>query len=192
MLRKTIAVFALLSALPVCAQEVNTPYAGFGFLQAHMKRGCAGIGVAPVACEDKDSGWKLLAGYKFTRNWSVEGGYVDFGRVREIGAGAQANIDTTALEASVLGALPVTPELSVFGRLGGYRSRAELSNAATGKKSTSNITFGVGVQYDFGRHVGLRAEWQRYQNVKARNDATGAEMQSDISAFGASLVWRFF
>lgn len=187
-------LLSLLAAftLPVSAQEAGTPYAGGTVLQAHHKRGCSGIGVAPIACEEKDSGWKLLAGYKFTRHWSVEGGYAEFGRLREIGAGAQAHVDTSALEASVLGALPITPELSAFGRLGGYRSRAELSGAAAGKKSTSNLTFGVGVQYDFGRHVGLRGEWQRYQHVKARNDATGAESSSDVSVWSASLVWRFF
>ena len=191
MLRATVLGLAL-PALPAFAQEASTPYAGIGLLHADMKRGCAGIGVVPIACEQKDTGWKLIGGYKFSRHWSVEAAYSDFGRLREIGAGAEASIDTTAIEASVLGAVPITPALSAFGRLGGYRSRAELANAAAGKKSTSNITFGVGLQYDFGRHVGLRAEWQRYQNVKARNDATGVEMQSDLSTFGASLVWRFF
>ena len=191
-MRKLVSLVLGMCASSAFAQESSTPYVGGGFAQAHLKRGCAGIGVVPIACEDKDSSWKLFAGYKFNRHVSVEGGHVDFGRLREIGGAAEAHLETTALEASLVGGLPITQQFSLLGRVGGYRSRAELSGAAAGKKSTSNFTFGVGVQYDFGRHVGLRGEWQRYQNVKARNDATGTEMSSDISVLGASLVWRFF
>jgi opacity protein-like surface antigen len=188
MIRKTALLFLFVASTPAMAQDYPTPYVGFGFMQGHAKGACAGIGVVVVTCDNKDTSWKFLAGYKFSRIWSVELGYTDFGRVREIGAATQAHIETSAAEISLLGSLPITSDFSAFGRVGGYHAKAELSNAARGQKSTSNLTLGAGLQYDLGRHVGLRAEWQRYMSIKARNDTTGAQASFDVNTFGASLV----
>src|SRR5205809_6009795 len=96
----------------------------------------------------------------------------------------------------MLGILPrsvLSPanQFSVFGRLGFYRSETKLGGLGSGKKNTTDVTYGGGVQYDFSRNLGVRGEWQRYSKVKARKDATGAEGDCDVDVLGVSLIYRF-
>ena len=51
--------------------------------------------------------------------------------------------------------------------------------------------YGVGVQYDFNRALGVRGEWQRYASLKLRDAATGAETEPDVDVLGVSLLYRF-
>jgi opacity protein-like surface antigen len=48
------------------------------------------------------------------------------------------------------------------------------------------FAWGLGVQYTFGERVGLRAEWDRYENVG--NDTVG---EGDIDAYTISVNYKF-
>jgi OOP family OmpA-OmpF porin len=197
-MKSAIAVFAITTSafvLPAAAQmrspTLSSAYVGAGIGQSQAKDGCNGVGGAGVTCDDKDTFFKLFGGYQVNRNFALELGYNNLGKIKASGPGDTAEIASTVWELSVLGAFPVMDQLSIFGRLGGYRGETELSGGATGDKTTTDLTFGFGLQYDFNRNLGLRGEWQRYQKIKARNDATGAEADSDVSVLGVSVLWRF-
>ena len=179
-------------AVPAAAQSTSGFYVGGGLGISRAQHACTGITVAGAACDDTDSSGKIFGGYQFNRNLSVEAGAADLGHITETAAGASGKIAATALELSAIGTIPMLEQWSAFGRLGAYRSRATLSGAATGTRTSGNVTVGLGIQYDFGRSLGLRGEVQRYQNVKARNDATAVEGSANVTVIGASLVWRFF
>ena len=69
--------------------------------------------------------------------------------------------------------LETTPQLSVIGKLG-------FANIDVDPGDRDNeLTWGIGVQYDLNRNLGLRALWQRYE----------AESEIDWLAIGA--VWHF-
>ena len=80
---------------------------------------------------------------------------------------------------------------SIFGRLGGYWGETKFSGDATGKKKTTNLTFGLGVQYDFMRNFGVRGEWQRYSKLKARADGDTEDADSNVDVLGVSVLYRF-
>jgi opacity protein-like surface antigen len=48
--------------------------------------------------------------------------------------------------------------------------------------SETGITFGLGLRYDFTRNLGVRAEWQRYQEV-------GDDLDVDVMSVG--VIWKF-
>jgi hypothetical protein len=47
------------------------------------------------------------------------------------------------------------------------------------------------VQYDFNRNLGLRGEWQRYAKMKAHDDLSGGDAESDVDVLGVSVLYRF-
>lgn len=86
-----------------------------------------------------DTGYKLFGGYNFNEKWALEAGYADLGRFaykwQALGTGPGAGLyyniiysfdyKSTAWFAAVKRALPVTGQLSVFGKLGLTVNKAE-------------------------------------------------------------------
>jgi len=188
-----IAVAALGAAafsLPAMAQmSMSSAYIGGGFGQSKFKDGCGGS-VAGVSCDDKDTSFKIFGGYQFNRNIAAEIGYTDLGKAKAEGAGVSAEAKATAWEASAVGTFPVWQQLSVLGRLGLYYGEGKIDSPVGGdKKNTTDLTYGLGAQYDFTRNLGVRAEWQRYSKMKF--EAVGTSTDSDVDVLGVSVLWRF-
>ncbi len=166
-------------------------YLGGGIGQSKAKDGCTTLGVPGFSCDDKDSAYKVFGGYQVNRNFAAELGYSDLGKVKASGpSGSSADIKSNAWDFTAIGAFPLANQFSIFGRLGFYRGEGKLGGVVSGKKDTTDVTYGGGLQYDFSRNLGVRGEWQRYSKVKARDDASGAEAHSDIDVLGVSL-WLF-
>jgi hypothetical protein len=76
-------------------------------------------------------------------------------------------------------------------RLGVYRARTTLDQEGSffapvhDAGTKSGWTYGAGLSYTLGR-FGLRAEWQRYNNVGA--DTVGTD---DIDVFSLGALFRF-
>ena len=196
---KQVLLAAMLGATVMAAPAVSIAqargetgwYLGGGIGQSQAKDGCTGVGGAGVSCDDKDTALKILGGYQVNRYFAAELGYSDLGKVKASGPGGSVDIKSNAWDVTAIGAFPLANQFSIFGRAGFYRSETKLGGLASGKKDTTDVTYGAGVQYDFARNLGVRGEWQRYSKVKARNDATGAEGESDVDVLGVSLIYRF-
>jgi OmpA-OmpF porin, OOP family len=146
--------------------------------------------------DDKDTGWKILAGNQFNQNAAVEFGYIDLGRgtmsLSGPGVGGTANWEATGLNLSLVGTLPVNNEFGVLGRIGIFRwdldfNVSGIGGSASGSASGTDLTYGVGVKYDFNKTTGMRAEWEKFKDVGDENE-TG---QGDIDLLSLSLVFRF-
>jgi OOP family OmpA-OmpF porin len=75
---------------------------------------------------------------------------------------------------------PINQQFSVYGKLGFYRGEAKLSgDAGDGKETNTDLTYGVGVQYNFNPKLGVRGEWQRY--TKVGGDDVGGDADVDVS-----------
>jgi opacity protein-like surface antigen len=57
------------------------------------------------------------------------------------------------------------------------------TNASTDE---ANLSYGVGVQWDFAKNVTLRAEWKRFVDV---GDANTGEF--DLNLYSVGLLFRF-
>ena len=59
------------------------PYVGGALGQSKLKEWCdtGGNPSALAGCEDTDTSWKLLGGYRFNRHFAAEASYTDWGEV---------------------------------------------------------------------------------------------------------------
>lgn len=125
----------------------------------------AEIGNTDVNGADDDIGVKFIGGYKFHPNLAGEAA---FGMLYDKGG-----VEVNTLELVAVGMFPVAPQLSVIGKLG-------FANIDVDPGDRDNeLTWGIGVQYDLNRNLGVRALWQRY------------ETDSEIDWLAVGVVWHF-
>jgi OOP family OmpA-OmpF porin len=148
-----------------------------------------------------DTGYSLNLGYLFNPHFAVEGGYVDFGKFNFNSAVSAPTADTIngnykahGYNLSAVGIVPLNQGLSVYGKAGAFRSRAELDANSTGMVPVSGAsdwethpTFGIGAGYDFTKNIIGKLEWNRYLNVGDSN-TTG---RGDIDLYTAGVAFKF-
>lgn len=168
---------------------------------ARITSGLLGSGFTTTSIEDynSDTGYKIFGGYRFNRNFSLEGGYFNLGKfgftANTVPVGTlKGDIKLQGVNLDAVGTLPLTEKMSVFGRLGLHYTEAKDSFRGTGlvavtnpnpSESAGNYKFGFGAQYDFTESLALRLEAERYRV----NDAVGN--QGDIDLVSLGIVYRF-
>ena len=125
----------------------------------------AEVGNADFGSDD-DTAFKLLAGYQFHRNIAAE---LAYGMLYDKG-GAEAN----AIELVAVGMFPVANQLSILGKIGFAQIDADPGDRDT------ELTWGIGVQYDVNRNLGVRAQWQRYETDP-----------NEVDLLSVGVIWRF-
>ncbi|HJT62549.1 MAG TPA: outer membrane beta-barrel protein [Burkholderiales bacterium] len=189
-MKAQLAILSLAAAFasPVLAQDVGF-YVGAHIGQSEAGDSCTGVG-GGVSCDDKDTAWRILGGYQFNRNFALEFGYNDLGEVSASAPGANVTIETTAWELVGVGMLPLADRFSAYGKIGLYRAETDATVNVPGFSSSSesntDLTFGIGARYDFTRSVGVRAEWQRYQDVGG-----GDIGEDDVDVISIGVIFRF-
>ena len=184
-----LGVVAASAALPAAAQmSGSNVYLGGSIGQSKFNVDCP----SPLSCDDKDTAFRLFGGYQFTRNIAAEIGWADMGKAKITGPGGSDELKASAFDLSGVFMWPFTDTgFNVFGRLGFYSGKLELSGVDTGSKTTTDLTYGLGAGYDFNKNVGTRIEWQRYSKMKARNDASGVETDGDVDVLSLGVLYRF-
>ena len=117
------------------------------------------IGYASVddsGVDDEDTSFHFIGGWQFNENFSVEGGYIDFG---EFDAGI-ADIEVDGFDVAFVGALPVAEKFSLTGRLGYIWWDADAG--ALGDDDGSDMLYGIGGRYDVNDQFMLYGGWTRY------------------------------
>jgi len=155
--------------------------------------------------DGRDPGVKVFAGYRFNPYFALEGGYAwlgEFQATNQVTApttGAlNADIRVIGLFVDAVGMLPIGERFAAFAKVGvlgsetrTFRSTSGAVTPAPGSNTNAsvdemNLSYGLGVQYDFAKNVTLRAEWQRYVNV---GDANTGEF--DLNLYSVGLLFRF-
>lgn len=146
--------------------------------------------------DDKDNGLKVFAGNQFNQNGAIEFGYIDLGKgsisVSGPGVGGTATWEATGFNLGLVGTLPVNQAFGVLGRIGIFAWNLDfnvngLGGSASESASGTDLTYGVGMKYDFNKTTGMRFEWEKFKDVGDQN-TTG---QGDIDLLSLSLVFRF-
>jgi len=160
----------------------------------------AGLATTAIINNDRDTGYKIFAGYKISPTFAIQGGYFKLGQFGYVATTVPAgslsgNIKLQGVNLDGVVTLPVTDQFSVFGSLGLNYAQARDSFSGTGavrvpvipnpSKSQLNYKFGAGVQYDFTPSLGMRLEAERYRI----NDAVGNKGDVDLVSVG--LVYYF-
>jgi OmpA-OmpF porin, OOP family len=107
-----------------------------------------------------------------------------------------ASAKVTAWELVGVGSWPLANQFSIYGKLGFYRAKSEVSASAavagfgastSGSDTNTDLTFGAGGLYDITKTIGIRAEWQRYSKTGGSN--TGGK--NDVDVLGVGVLFRF-
>lgn len=144
-----------------------------------------------------ENGFRVKLGYKYSRYFTVQGEYVDFGRNPADIFASPGNLASafrsTGYGIDTVGTLPVWRSLSFYGRFGAYRGEARNAFAAYSTSllgdstRSTRLRYGLGVRYDFTNAFGIRAELERYSPLGGflGNDADAADLVS------VGVSWRF-
>lgn len=129
--------------------------------------------------DEDDTAFKILGGYQINRNFAVELAYGNFFDKSVSGV----NVEVTAWELVGVGSFPVGNNLSIFGKLGFAMWDATVSTGIPGFSASddgTDLTFGVGLQYDFTRNLAIRGQWQRYDISS-----------EDADLFSIGMIYKF-
>jgi OOP family OmpA-OmpF porin len=175
--------------IPAFAQDSHF-FAGAAVGASNKKDGCDDL-PGGISCDHKDTGWKLFGGYQFNKYLGAELGYTDLGKVKASGGGLSARAKIDGFELTGVGTIPLVDKLSAYGKLGFIRSDVDTSAKFAGvkvseKDHSTDLTFGLGLRYDFTNMVGARLEWQHYDNVG--NSSTG---KSDVNLLSVGVLFKF-
>ncbi len=178
-------------------------YAGVGVGQSKAKdfTVCEDLAIIfdpglSCSADDTSTGWKVLFGRQFNKNAAAEFGYVDLGKASVTGSGTIFGIpaiiggdwEVKGFNADFVGILPASNDWAVFGKIGIFSWDVDLKGiGGSESKSGADLTYGIGVKYDISNTVGLRAEWERFQDVGDEN-VTG---QSDVDLYSVGVIFKF-
>ena len=127
--------------------------------------------------DNRDTSFGVDAGYRFNRNFALEGGYTRLGDF-------SPSYNARALSLSAIGLLPFEERFSLYGKAGLARTRAETDSATD---NADSLVFGAGVRYDLTRQWFAKAGWDHYTKVGGPETGSG---HADVLAVGVGLQFR--
>ena len=171
LLTTTVAALLLGGASLAHAQETGF-YAGVGAGQALVDE---------RAYDDEDTAFSVFGGYQFHRNFALEAGYTDFGKLEPRGDGVDLDLGSASLTA--VGILPFTAKFSGYAKAGFQRwelDRAIPGLTGSGKDDGTDPVYGLGLQYRFNDLVALRGEYTRSEVEDLDVDAAQVQVRFDF------------
>ncbi|MCC7548890.1 MAG: outer membrane beta-barrel protein [Burkholderiales bacterium] len=164
-------------------------YVGGGIGRADLDSPCPG----GTRCDDDGIAWKVYGGYQINKWLSAELGFINLPDADFRGPGVRGDIETWGITAHAVGKFPIPigalDRLSILGKLGAvYWDRERNANLAALDDDDSGVDFawGLGAEYTISERVGVRAEWERFENVGDSDVGRG-----DVDAWTLSVNYEF-
>jgi len=177
---------AISFAAPAIAQEsfASHLYVGANGGQGHWRAMCP----SGSSCEDISGTLAVFAGYQINPMFSAEASFRNYGELKgHNAAGVTSTIKGKGWDLSGLAAWPLTDWLSVYGRLGIYRSVLKGDGALIGaKESNFGPTYGAGLQFAINKSLALRGEWQGFSSMGGSTLPKG-----DLNVLTVGALWQF-
>lgn len=203
-----IAVFSLVISLNAFAEDKGFYFGGSlghatsetSIDESDVNAFFAARGVTTTSeVDDGDLGWKVYGGYDFNKYIGIELAYVDLGEAEVSAtssapfvASASASADADGFAFAVVARYPLNQQIDLFGKLGGFIWEAEADASITvagvtaavagfAEDDGNSVMFGLGAEYEFNDNIGIRAEWERFEQVA----------NSDVDMFSIGLEYDF-
>lgn len=164
--------------------------------------------------DERDTSYTIYVGYKLNRNFALEGGYTDLGKIEGIAStvletkysvAEDYNVRSKAVFIDAVSFLPLTDAFSVFGKAGLAYTHSKYSYAGTcsGGCSVSSLSLsdsdnkfvpklGMGAEYNITNGLAVRAEYERYFGVgDPRFMDVVDKFHSDVGLWRIGLKARF-
>ena len=149
--------------------------------------------------EDSDSSWSIVAGYRFSPYFSVEGSYIDFGVVEYRASGLvnppgpvfstpaayAQDLEASGFTAAAVGTAPIGEMFELHARAGILFTDIDISESASisgfsGADSYSSDSrdffFGVGAGLNFGEQWSISLDWQLFKDVGDEEETGEADI----------------
>lgn len=168
-----------------------------------ITRGLANQGLVTNNIDDRerDTAYRLFGGYQFHRNFGVEAGYFDLGRM-----GFTANttppgtlvgdVRLQGLNLDLVGTLPFADRWALLGRVGGAYVRTRGTFSSTGAvvmpypgTSTSERKFGF--KYGLGVAWRMSDAWELRAEAERIRVADSVGNRGDVDLWTLGVVYRF-
>ncbi|WP_028490421.1 outer membrane beta-barrel protein [Thiothrix lacustris] len=200
-----VSVVALLCSGVALAGSPKGPYAGAGIgfnTSVDNNDLSSACGVNGVLCNDycdTDKAVNAYAGYQLSPIWGVEAGYADMdytARIAESGGTVTGDQQSKALSLSAVARKPLARNVGVYGKVGGAVWKSKVTTTA-GNADDSGVTptVGVGAEYNFSDHFGLRAGVDHFfsmgNDAKMINAGTVGTVDTGISTATVGLHYNF-
>lgn len=206
---------SLLSGVPSAYAQGTYWYAGLGagysrvqFYPADFSFGgsaaCSPRGPCTETKKEFDAGFKGFIGYQINRNWAAEVSYVTVGKFHykyNDGVVTQDGLyKVTGVGFSAIPTVPLTRNLSLYGRLGAFFSQTRLTfynsgftnGVSSDGRQVSGTSFltGFGAQYFFAGENGIRIE---YENFGTAGDCSTQPCvgRANAKMASANLIFKF-
>lgn len=152
MKKQAIALAALLCAAAAQAQVYGTVAGGV----THINLDCTGT----TACDKTGTGIKLVGSYGFGNGFSLEAGYMTFGKASASVSGVSGTLKPTAFTLGGAYALPMGSDWGMNVRLGVAQVKTKVDAAVgsltgSGSESKANVYAGLGLTYAVSKDVKL-------------------------------------
>jgi OOP family OmpA-OmpF porin len=146
--------------------------------------------------DTRDTGYKLMGGYKFSNNWATELQYFDLGRYSYTEGRDRLTIGMKGLSVSGVGMWPVNEQVTLLGKLGlaQHVSDARLSyngtELLTEKTTRTTPLLGVGAEFHINKALRVRAEYEHFGSPKVLTAGNqNLKMRTDLLSVG--LLYQF-
>ncbi|MGM0526507.1 MAG: OmpA family protein [Pseudomonadota bacterium] len=159
----------------------------------------SGYQVVDFQTDERDFGYKLYAGYQFSKYFALEGGYLDLGQfsyntTTEPDGSLSGKLDFSGWNIDLVGLLPLTERSSVFARIGAHNSTSSVKYIGTGavnvltpsyRKTSVDHKFGLGYQYLVNDSFAMRLEAERYRMDDAVSNS------GDLDLLSLNFIYYF-
>jgi len=178
-------------------------YVGIGAGQTNMEVVPSADTGTGESIDDSDTAFKVFGGYGFSNNFAVEFGYADLGEFTQRNPASSFNVDieSSAIFAELVGSAKIHDRVDVFAKLGVAYWDTELTVfgsgvSASGDENSLDPVIGIGFDFRVGEQLGIRLEWEQYQNVGEGTGVAAApgalELLGDaVDVFGVGLTFQF-
>jgi OOP family OmpA-OmpF porin len=180
--------------------EVGQAQTGYPQTTADNTAKTMGVTGLRSTASSKPTSWRAGIGYQLNDNFSIEGSYVDVGKISYSATGTMVIIPVSGSEVvsatiwnlAAVGRYAVTDTLNLLGKVGvsTFKSTSQaggtlapaFASMGLAQKKT-DISYGIGLEYSLSPSLGLRADWDSY--------STGVTAQQQLSIYSAGMVYRF-
>lgn len=174
---KVAAALLLLLVASLSATQARADSGGF--VGGSVGRGSLEFDAGLFEFDEGDTAFKAFGGYIFDLpavDFSVEGGYVDFGKP----SGGGLDIDVTGVDVFAVGGLDFGL-VGVFAKAGLVSWDADLQLGPFSESDDgTDRAYGLGLRFHVGS-VYIRAEYENFD----------IEDTDDVDMISAGIVWRF-
>jgi len=137
------ALFGLMAVFAVSASHAD-PYVVASLGSSKLDLDCAGT----TSCDTRGTGLKLLGGYKFTPNFAIEGGYLDFGKAKASDSTGSVTLKAYGPAIGAAFHQDINSDWNMVARLGLASMKAEIGDSGVSLGTTSTQLYGgLGVGY---------------------------------------------